>query len=58
MTTTVPNIDVSQPITEITEEMTKELERAGAPSPYFEELWNTLIVCLNDIDARLTAGGL
>jgi hypothetical protein len=52
---TVPVLDVNQPIVQIIEQMSAEIERNGAPSPYFEELWYTLTVCLTEFDARITA---
>jgi len=58
MTITVPQLDVNQSIVLITEKMQAEMEKSGAPSPYFEELWFTLIALLEEIDARLVAGGL
>lgn len=52
---TVPVIDVNRPIVEIMAELNADMARNGAPSPYFEELWYALTVCLADFDARITA---
>ncbi len=51
-------IDTNQKLVALSATMTKEMERAGAPSPYFEELWYSLVKYLEEIDTRLTNGGL
>jgi len=53
-----PRLDVNMSLVELSKEMTQEMQRSGAPSPYFEELWYSMIKYLEDIDARLIAGGL
>ncbi len=62
---TVPVLDTNRRIIEITNQMQQEMQRAGAPSPYFEELWYSLTILLAEInttladhEARLVAGGL
>jgi len=56
--TTVAVLDTNQKIIELSKELQAEYERLGVASPYFEELWHSLTVCLTELDARLTAGGL
>ena len=56
--TTVAVLDTNQKIIELSKELQAEYERLGVASPYFEELWHSLTVCLEEIDARLVAGGL
>ena len=62
---TVPILDVNQNMVMIIDAMNSEIAKNGAPSPYFEELWYALTVCLaefnatlEDHEARLVAGGL
>lgn len=54
----VPQLDVNQNIVQIKQAMEQEIEQNGVPSPYFEDLWYVLVKYLEDVDARLTAGGL
>lgn len=52
---TVPNIDVNTPMVQILNELEGEIYKNGAASPYFEELWNVLVQCIAELDARVTA---
>lgn len=56
--TTVAILDTNRNIIELSKKLQEEYARVGVPSPYFEELWHSLTVCLAEIDARLVAGGL
>ena len=56
--TTLAVLDTNQKIIELSQKLQEEYERLGVPSPYFEELWYSLTICLAEIDARLVAGGL
>jgi len=53
-----PPIDTNRSLIELSQAMTEEMQRTGAPSAYFEELWYLMIKYLEDVDARLIAGGL
>jgi hypothetical protein len=55
MAVNVPQLDTNMPIVEIIAAMQSELNQNGAPSQYFEELWYSLVQCLQDHEARITA---
>jgi hypothetical protein len=62
--TTVTIIDTNQRIVELQSKMQAEVD-GGNATPYFEELWYSLTICLEEIQAelldheqRLVAGGL
>lgn len=53
-----PQLDTNRSLVELSEKLTEEMQRSGAPSVYFEELWYVLVKYLEEVDARLIAGGL
>lgn len=44
----IPDLDTAQPI----------VDEEGKPTPYFEDIIHEILEALQDIDDRLTAGGL
>lgn len=50
----IDNIDMNQPLV-LMAAMREEAARNGTVSPYFEELWNQLVACLDDLETRVYA---